>query len=165
MTYVYIDKNVYRQNKKQINKFIEEQDLTKITVNKHSNKSGCVEIYVEIRDHFEVFVEYMIEKLGKDMITCVGARCDEFKKLKELNVMISEIYEKMWEENKQGRKDVVHAKADDYNLIDILNRFAVYYVYGRDSIDGIDENNEIQQLYLMELDRKINEYRGLMMKI
>jgi hypothetical protein len=154
MTYVYIDKNVYRQNKKQINKFIEEQDLTKTTVNKHSNKSGCVEIYVEISDHFEMFVEYMMEILGKDMITYVGTRCDNFEKLKELNVMIPEIYEKMWEEKKQGRKDVVYAKADDYKLIDILDRYDVYYVYGHDSIDEFNENNEIDKLYLKELHKK-----------
>jgi hypothetical protein len=145
MTYVYIDKNVYCQNKKQIDKFVDKQNLTKITVNKHSNKSGCVEIYVEIRDHFEEFVEYMMEKLGKDMIIYVGTRCDNFEKLKELNTMIPEIYEKMWEENKQTHKNVVYAKADDYKLIEILDRYDVYYVYGRDSIDGNDENNEIQQ--------------------
>jgi hypothetical protein len=146
MTYVYIDKNVYCQNKKQNDKFIDEQDLTKITVNKHSNKSGCVEIYVEIRDHFEEFVEYMMEKLGKDIIKSVGIKCDNFEKLKEMDYMIPEMYEKMWKKKKQGHKDVVYAKPEDYKLIDILDRYDKYYVYGRNSIDGNDVNNEVDQL-------------------
>jgi hypothetical protein len=161
MTYVYIDKNVYHQNKKQIDKFVDKQHLAKINFNKRPSKSGCVEIHVEISDHFEEFVEYMMEILGKDIIAFVGARCDNFEKLKELNIMIPEIYEKMWKEKKQGGKDVVYAKTDDYKHIDILDRYDVYYVYGRDSIDGNYEDNEIQQLYLKDLDRKINEYRGI----
>jgi hypothetical protein len=40
----------------------------------------------------------MFRKLGKDMIACVGIHCDCLEELKEMNVMISEIYEKMWEE-------------------------------------------------------------------
>jgi hypothetical protein len=59
---------------------------------------------VEISDHFEVFVEYMIRKLGKDIITYVGTRCDNFEKLKEKDCMIPEMYEKMWKEKKRGIK-------------------------------------------------------------
>jgi hypothetical protein len=115
MTYIYIDKNVYRQNKKQINKFINEQDETKITFNKYPDKIGCVEIYVEISSHFEYFVEYMFRKLGKDIIVCVGIKCDNFEKLKKMNVMIFEIYEKMWKEKDRLRcNDMVYIKANHY---------------------------------------------------
>jgi hypothetical protein len=161
MTNIYIDKNVYCQNKKQINKFIDEQHLTKITFNKRPNKNGYVEIYVEVTDHFEEFVEYMIGKLGKDIITCVGMKCDNFEKVKEMDRMIPEIHEKMWKENIWGHKDVIYTKTKDYKLINILDRYDTYYVYGRDSIDGNNENNEIQQLYLKDLDMKIDEYRGI----
>jgi hypothetical protein len=38
MTYIYIDKNVYCQYKKQIGEFIDEQDVTKITFEENSDK-------------------------------------------------------------------------------------------------------------------------------
>jgi hypothetical protein len=98
MTYVFIDKIVYYNNKKLINKFIDVQDETKITFNKNSDKIRCVEIYVEISSSFEYFVEYMFRKLGKDIITCVGTKCESFEELKKMNVMIPEMHEKMWEE-------------------------------------------------------------------
>jgi hypothetical protein len=44
----------------------------------------------------------MIRKLRKDIITCVGTKCDNFEKLKEMNVIILEIYEKMWIEKDSG---------------------------------------------------------------
>jgi hypothetical protein len=66
------------------------------------------------------------------------------------------------EREKTGHKDVGYEKIDDYKLIDdILDRYNIYYVYGRDSIDGNNENNEIDQLYLKDLDKKIKEYRGI----
>jgi hypothetical protein len=75
--------------------------------------------------------------------------------------MIPEIHEKMWEENKCGHKGVVYAKVEDYKLIELLEKYDVYYIYGRDSIDGNNENNEIDQLYIKDLDEKIDEYRGM----
>jgi hypothetical protein len=45
------------------------------------------------------FIKYMIRKLGKDIITSVGIKCDNFEKLKEMDCMIPEIHEKMWKEN------------------------------------------------------------------
>jgi hypothetical protein len=153
MTYVYIDKNVYRQNKKQIDKFIDEQDLTKITFNKHPSRSSYVEIYVEISDHFEEFVEYMIRKLGKDIITSLGIKCDNFEKLKEMDCMIPEMYEKKRKGKKRGHKDVVYAKEDDYKLIGILDRYDIYYVY------RCDKDKEIDRMYKESMKDKINEYR------
>jgi hypothetical protein len=47
---------------------------------------------------FENFVEYMFRKLGKDVIAYVGIWCTTFEELKEMNVMIPEVYEKVWEE-------------------------------------------------------------------
>jgi hypothetical protein len=69
-----------------------------ITFNKYPDKIGCVQIFVEIKSNFENFVEYMFRKLGKDIIACVGIRCGSFEKLKEMNVMIPEMHEMMWEE-------------------------------------------------------------------
>jgi hypothetical protein len=37
----------------------------------------------------------MFRKLGKDIIACVGIYSDCFEELKEMNVMIPEIHEKM----------------------------------------------------------------------
>jgi hypothetical protein len=68
----FIDKNVYHQNKKPIDVFIDEQDKTKNIFHKNSDIFGCVEINVECLDDFEYFVEYMFRKLGKDVITRVG---------------------------------------------------------------------------------------------
>jgi hypothetical protein len=98
MCAIYIDKNFYLQNKKLINKFIDQQNEAKINFNKNPEKIGCVEIYIDHLSSFENFVEYMFRKLGKDLITFVGICCDLFDDLKEMNVMIPEIHEKMWEE-------------------------------------------------------------------
>jgi hypothetical protein len=40
----------------------------------------------------------MFRKLGKDVITYVGIGVGYFQDLKEMNVMIPEVHEKMWEE-------------------------------------------------------------------
>jgi hypothetical protein len=98
MTYVFIDKIVYYNNKKLINEFINQQDEAKIIFQKNSDKFGCVEIYMEFSSSFENFIEYMFRKLGKDIISSVGIHCDCFEELKEMNVMIPEIHEKMLEE-------------------------------------------------------------------
>jgi hypothetical protein len=96
--YIFIDKNVYRQNKKPIGEFIDQQDETKITFEENSDMVGCVEIYVEFLSTFESFPEFMFRKFGKDIIACVGICWNAFEELKEMNVMIHEIHEKMWEE-------------------------------------------------------------------
>jgi phage-related protein len=63
MAYVFIDKTVYYNNKKLINKFIDQQDETKIKFNKNPDKIGCVKIYEEISNHFEYFIENRFRKL------------------------------------------------------------------------------------------------------
>jgi hypothetical protein len=57
-----------------------------------------VEIYVQSGYIYDYFVGDMFRKLGKDIIACVGLYCINFEKLKEMNVMIPEIHEKMWVE-------------------------------------------------------------------
>jgi hypothetical protein len=59
------------------------------------DKLGCVDIFVEFLSSFEYFVEYMFRNLGKNIIVCVGTKCDNFDKLKKMNVMIPEIHKKM----------------------------------------------------------------------
>jgi hypothetical protein len=59
---------------------------------------GWVEIYVEFLSSFEYIIKNMFRKLGKDIIACVGRCCNGFEELKEMNVIIPEIHEKMWEE-------------------------------------------------------------------
>jgi hypothetical protein len=77
-TSVFIDKKIYLQNKKLINKFINQQDEAKINFQKNSHKIGYIEIYADRLNRFDNFVEYMFRKLGKDIIGCVGTRCDNF---------------------------------------------------------------------------------------
>jgi hypothetical protein len=78
--YIFINKNVYRQNKKQINKFINQDEyITKFIFNMNSDKIVCVEIYVEFLSNFEYFVEYMFRMLGKDVIASVGIRIGYFE--------------------------------------------------------------------------------------
>jgi hypothetical protein len=94
--YIFIDKNVYRQNKKSINKFINQDGhITKFTINKNSDMRLVVEIHIQFLSDFENFVEYMFRMFGKDVIAFVGIRIGYFEDLKEINVMIPEIYEKM----------------------------------------------------------------------
>jgi hypothetical protein len=45
----------------------------------------------------------MFRKLGKDVIACLRIYCEWFGELKEMNVMIPEIHEKMWEEKEDRR--------------------------------------------------------------
>jgi hypothetical protein len=68
--YIFINKNVYHQNKKPINEFIDEQDI-KIRVYKNSDIRWVVEIHVQFLCDFEKFVEYMFRVLGKDVIAFV----------------------------------------------------------------------------------------------
>jgi hypothetical protein len=115
-----------------------------------------VEIYVESSDYFEYCIEYMFRKLGKDIIVCVGTSCDNFEKLKKMNVMIPEIFEKMWEEeDRRECKGVVYTNVTDYKLIELLEKYDVYYIYGH------HEDSEIAQMYKENMEEKINEYRRI----
>jgi hypothetical protein len=40
----------------------------------------------------------MLRKMEKEVIACVGIYCNSFDELKEMNVMIPEVHEKMWDE-------------------------------------------------------------------
>jgi hypothetical protein len=154
--YIFIYKNVYHQNKKPINKFINQQHKAKINFNKNSDKIGCVEIYVEDLDDFENFVEYMFRKLGKDVIRHIGIHIGYFQDLKEMNIMIPEVHEKMWiEMDRQGRCNTVLANATDYKLIGLLNKYDIYFRY------GYDKDNEIDQMFKESMKEKISEYRGI----
>jgi hypothetical protein len=53
---------------------------------------------------------------------------------------------------------MVLANANDYKLIELLNRNDVYYIYGH------DEDNELDKLYKECIEEKISEYRGSIMK-
>jgi hypothetical protein len=153
--YIFIDKNVYQQNKKPIKKFINQQHKAKINFNKNSDKIGCVEIYVEYLDDFENFVEYIFKKLGK-VIASVEIHIGYFQDLKEMNVMIPEIYEKMLiQSDRQATCTMVCANASDYKLIGLLDKYDKYFRY------GYDKNNEIDQMNKESMDEKINEYRGI----
>jgi hypothetical protein len=68
-----------------------------------------------------------------------GTKCDNFEKLKEMNVMIPKIHEKMWEEeNRWGGKGVVYANVCDYKLIEQSNKYDIYYIYGHDKDNELD---------------------------
>jgi hypothetical protein len=49
MGYIFIDKNIYFNNKRLIDNFIDQEDkyIAGFYFEKHSDKMGCVEIYVE----------------------------------------------------------------------------------------------------------------------
>jgi hypothetical protein len=115
-----------------------------------------VEIHVQFLSDFENFVEYMFRMLGKDVIESVGIRIGFFQDLKEMNVMIPEVYEKMWEEvDRQGSCTMVCANASDYKLIGLLNKYDIYFRC------GYDKDNEIDQMFKESMKNQINEYRGI----
>jgi hypothetical protein len=96
----------------------------------------------------------MFRKLGKDIIACVEIECNSFKKLKEMNVIIPEIHEKMWTEKLRWEGDgMVFAKVNYYKLIELLDKYDIYYILGH------DEDNELDKLYKECMEEKINEYR------
>jgi hypothetical protein len=147
--YVFIDKNFYLQNKKRINKFIYEQDEAKINFEKNSDMIGMVEIYVEHLDTFEYFVECMFRMLEKDVIAYVGIYIGNFESLKEMNVMIPEIKEKMWEEvDAFDQYGMVLAKANDYKLIELLSDYDELFN---------DEDEKDEEVYIKCINRKISE--------
>jgi hypothetical protein len=77
--YIFIDRNVYLQNKKRINKFINQDEfICRYYFNKNSQLNGMVEIFVEHVDAFEYFAEHMFRMLGKDVITYVGISVNFF---------------------------------------------------------------------------------------
>jgi hypothetical protein len=93
--YTFIDKKIYYENKKQIEKFFDKQDVTKLIFNKNSDRLGRAELHVEHERSFQYFVENTFRKVGKNIIKDVGVDCEKYKELKEMNVMIPEMYEKM----------------------------------------------------------------------
>jgi hypothetical protein len=72
--YIFIDKNIYFKNKILIGNFIDQEEkyFQQLYLEMHSDKIGCVEIYVESIKIYDHFVEDMFRKLGKDIIACVG---------------------------------------------------------------------------------------------
>jgi hypothetical protein len=102
--YIFIDKNVYHQNKKQIDEFINQDGyIAKFTFNKNSDMRWVVEIYVQFLSDYEKLVECMFRNLGKDVFAFVGIHIGFFEDLKGMNVMIPEIYEKIWiQSDRQG---------------------------------------------------------------
>jgi hypothetical protein len=152
---VFIDKNYYLQNKKRINKFINQDEyIAKFNFNKNSLKIRYVEIYIEHLCSLENFLEYMFRKLGKDVIACVAIYCEWFGELKEMNVMIPAIHEKMLEEKKdrRGYIVVVYAKPNDYKLIELLSDYDILYN---------DEFEKDKELYKESIEDKVSEYRGI----
>jgi hypothetical protein len=155
--YIFINKNVYRENKKSINKFINQDGhIAKFTFNKNSDIRWVVEIHVQFLSDFEKFVEHMFRVLGKDVIAYVGIRIGFFEELEEMNVMIPEIHEKMWiESDRQGTCTTICANASNYKLIGLLDKYNKYFRY------GYDKDNEIDQKFKESMKDKINEYRGI----
>jgi hypothetical protein len=54
-----------------------------------------------------------------------------------------------------GYKGVVFTNVSDYKLIELLNKYDIYYIYGH------NEDSEIDNLYKESMEKKINEYRGI----
>jgi hypothetical protein len=126
--YIFIDEIFYRQNKKPINEFIDEQDITKIRVYKNSDTFVCVKIHIQFLSDFEKFVEHIFRMLGKDVFVYVGICIGFFEDLEEMNVMIPEIHEKMWIEwGRQGTCTMVCANTSDYKLIGLLDKYDKYF--------------------------------------
>jgi hypothetical protein len=115
-----------------------------------------VEIHIQFLSDYEKFVEYMFRNLGKDVFAFVGIRIGYFQDLKEMNVMIPEIYEKMWiQSDRQGSCTMVCAKVSDYKLIGLLNKYDEYFRY------GYYKDNKIDQMFKENMNDQINEYRGI----
>jgi hypothetical protein len=151
MAYIFICKNVYCQNKKQIDDFINQDGhIAKFIFNKNSDFPCVVEIKIQFLSDFEKLVEYMFRNLGKDVFAYVGIYIPFFDDLKEMNVMIPEINEKMWEErDRWGCCRIVCTKVNDYKLIGLLDKYDKYFRY------GYDKDNVIDRMFK----DKINDYR------
>jgi hypothetical protein len=112
-----------------------------------------VEIFVEHVDAFEYFVEHMFKLSGKDVITYVGIIVGFFDDLKNMDDVIPEIKEKMWEvPHKYGHFKITLAKANDYKLIELLNDYDMLF-FNDDEPDG--------EAYTRSINDKISEYRGI----
>jgi hypothetical protein len=115
-----------------------------------------VEVNIHFLSDFENFVEVMFRMLGKDAIADVWIRIGFFEDLKEMNVMIPEIYEKMWiHSDRQGSCTMVCANTSDYKLIGLLDKYDECFRY------GYDKDNEIDQMFKESMKDKINEYRRI----
>jgi hypothetical protein len=155
MGYIFIDKNIYFNIKRLIDNFKDQQDkyITGFYLEIHSNKIGCVEIYVESGNNHNYFIEDMFRKLGKDIIAYVGLYCINFKKLKKMNVMIPEIHEKMWEEkDKMGHEGVVYTNESYYKLIQLLQDYSNLYTHTIGDAEYKDKSKEL-------IEEKIDKYR------
>jgi hypothetical protein len=152
--YVFIDKNIFLQNKKRINKFINQDEyIAKFIFEKNSDMTGMVEIFVEHLDDFDYFVEHMFRKLGKDVIAYVGISIGFFDDLKKMNVMIPEIKEKMWEmSEKYSYYNITLAKANDFKLVELLSDYDILF-------NVEDEYDE--EVYTRSINDKISEYRAI----
>jgi hypothetical protein len=157
MAYIFIKRNVYHQNKKQIDDFINQDGhIAKLNFNKNSDIRFVVEIHVQFLSDFEKFVEYMFRTLGKDVFAYVGIRIGFFQELEEMKVMIPEIHKKMWiVSDRQGSCALVCAKVSDYKLIGLLDKYDKYFRY------GYDKNHKIDEMFKDSMEEKINEYRGI----
>jgi hypothetical protein len=129
MGYIFIDKNNYFNNKRLIDNFIDQEDkyIAGFYLEIHSDKIGCVEIYVKYNDKYDCFIEDMFRKLGKDIIACVGLYYINFKKLKKMNVMIPEIDKKMWEE--KDRWDMKVWSMLIHRIINIFKYYKITLIY------------------------------------
>jgi hypothetical protein len=52
--------------------------------------------------NFEDLVEHMFRRLEKDVIACVRLDCGIFEDLKKMNVIIRQVWGKMWTETEMG---------------------------------------------------------------
>jgi hypothetical protein len=110
---------------------------------------------VKYNDKYYCFIEDMSRKLGKDIIADVGISVSFFDDLKEMDDVIPEIKEKMWEvPQKNGRYKITLAKANDCKLIELLNDYDMLFF--DDDDDELDE-----EAYTRSINNKISEYRGI----
>jgi hypothetical protein len=112
-----------------------------------------VEIFVEQVDAFEYFVEHMFRMLEKDVITYVGIIVGFFDDLKEMDVVIPEIKEKMLDvPHKYGHFKITLANVNNYKLIELLNDYDLLF---------FDDDEHDEEAYTRRINDKISEYRGI----
>jgi hypothetical protein len=97
----------------------------------------------------------MFRAFGNDVITYVGIVIGFFDDLKEMDVMIPEIKEKMWEVlEKNGRYKITLAKVNDYKLIELLNDYDMLFFDDDDDVPN-------EEAYTRDINNKFSEYRGI----
>jgi hypothetical protein len=76
---MFIDKNVYGNNNKQLDDFI-GLELAKLDFHVHPDTNRCVKIYLEYRiDSFEFFLVYMFRELGMDIMKRFFTNLSDYK--------------------------------------------------------------------------------------